>query len=356
MMTDSTPPAEAERSAEIRFLRRVLITAAVAVLALLLWRAANAVLLALASVLVAVLLLTAAQPLDRLGLSRGYALLAAGGAILVALALFVLLMGSQLQAQFAELANRLPEAVRSLEQRLGIDVPAFGGHGGQSGGGSGVPAGILGQIATFGRLLLDALSGLVLAVVGGVFLAASPGLYRRGLVRLLPRSQHGRAEDTLKAIGNALRLWLMGQLIAMSIVGVLVGLGAWAIGLPAPLALGLFAGLAEFVPTIGSIVGAVPALLLALTQGTGGFLWTLALVVAVQQLESNIIEPVVQRRMVQIPPALLLFSVVAFGMVFGLPGVVLAAPLTVVAYVAVKKLYVRETLGEPTGVPGEEHD
>lgn len=110
------------------------------------------------------------------------------------------------------------------------------------------------------------------------------------------------------------------------------------------------------MPTIGSIAGAVPALLLALTQGTEGFLWTLALVVAVQQLESNVIAPVVQRRMVQIPPALLLFSVVAFGMVFGTLGVVLAAPLTVVAYVAVKKLYVRETLGEPTEVPGEEHD
>lgn len=229
MMTEATPPAQAERSAEIRFLRRVLSAAAVVVLALLLRRAANAVLLALASVLVAVLLLlAAARLLERLGFSRGYALLVAGGAILVVLALSVLFIGSQLQAQVAELASRLPEAVRSFEQRLGIDIPALGGQGGQgqggpSGGGSGVVTGILAQIATFGRLLLDALSGLFLAVVGGAFLAANPGLYRSGLVRLLPPGQHGRADGTLKATGNALRLWLMGQLIAMSIVGVLVG-------------------------------------------------------------------------------------------------------------------------------------
>ncbi|WP_272910997.1 AI-2E family transporter [Falsiroseomonas oryziterrae] len=155
------------------------------------------------------------------------------------------------------------------------------------------------------------------------------------------------------AAGAALRLWLGAQLVSMAIVGTLAGLGCWALGLPSPLALGLFAGLANFVPLIGAVAGAVPPVLLALAEGGTTFLWTAALFLAIQQVESNMIMPLVERRMVSLPPALLLFAVVAVGVVFGLPGILLAAPITVVAFVLVKKLYVRETLGRATEVPGE---
>jgi predicted PurR-regulated permease PerM len=107
------------------------------------------------------------------------------------------------------------------------------------------------------------------------------------------------------------------------------------------------------VPLIGPILGAAPALLLALTIGGDTFLWVALLFVAIQQVESNVITPIVTDRVVHIPPAVMLLAVVAFGSVLGLPGVVLAAPLTVVTYVLVTKLYVRETLGEDVEVPGE---
>jgi predicted PurR-regulated permease PerM len=155
-------------------------------------------------------------------------------------------------------------------------------------------------------------------------------------------------------MGRALHQWLLATLMAMGLVAVLVALGAWLIGLPSPLALGLFAGLAEFIPVVGPVLGAVPVLLLALTQGAGHFAWALALVLAVQQLEANMITPMIQQRMVEVPPALLLFSIVAFGAVFDLAGVVLAGPLTVVALVAVRMLYQRQTLGERVTVPGED--
>jgi predicted PurR-regulated permease PerM len=107
------------------------------------------------------------------------------------------------------------------------------------------------------------------------------------------------------------------------------------------------------VPLIGAVAGAVPALLLALAGGVNTTLWTAALFIAIQQVESNTITPWVQRRMVSLPPALLVLAVVAVGLLFGLPDVILAAPLTVVAFVLVKQLYVRETLGQRTEVPGE---
>jgi predicted PurR-regulated permease PerM len=134
----------------------------------------------------------------------------------------------------------------------------------------------------------------------------------------------------------------------------LTGGALWLIGLPSPLALGLIAAIGEFVPFLGPILAALPALIIAGSQSTEIFLWTLAAFVVIQQIESNLIAPIVQRETVSLPPALSLLSVLAFGVVFGPLGLILAVPLTVVAYVLVKKLYVRETLGEETRVPGEE--
>ncbi|WP_203073199.1 AI-2E family transporter [Falsiroseomonas ponticola] len=357
-MPDSAPPSPPPGGgwrSDIAFLRRTLIVAAILVLLLALWMAREAVLLAFAAVVVAVGLLAAAAPFQR-WLGRRWALAAAAGLVLAVLALGGALMGSQVQAQVSRLGEILPEAVEQAQRRLGIQLPGGGGAEGQPGGASVDPGAVgsaLGRVAGFGATVVDAAAAVVLAMVGGVFLAADPGRYRRGLVMLLPRSQQRRADEAMAASGKSLRQWLLATLLSMAIVGMLAGLGAWALGLPAPLAIAIFAGLCEFVPVIGSILGAVPALLLALTIGGDTFLWTLLLFVAIQQLEGAVIAPLVTQRMVNIPPALLLLSVVAFGAIFGLAGAVLAAPLTVVAFVMVKKLYVRETLGQATEVPGE---
>ena len=369
------PPRPSERAAaEAAFVRRVLIVAAVAALALLLWAVRGALLLLFGAVVVAVLLLAAARPFrDRLGLPHGAALAAGGASLLAVLALAAWLVGSQVRAQVTELAQRLPDAARSLEDRFGVDLPDLSQKEGQEaavqaasraakggGGGEGPTAALselgsaVGRIAAFGAVVLDALSALLLAVVGAVYLAADPAGHRRGVVALLPKSQQGRAEEFLEACGNALNGWLLATLASMAAVGTLVGLGAWALGLPAALALGLFAAVAEIVPVVGPIIGAVPALLLAAGAGFGTFAWTLVLVVAVQQVESNLLQPLLQKRMADVPPVLLLLSVVAIGAVFGVAGLVLAAPITVVAFVAVQKLYVRETLGNPAEVPGED--
>jgi len=185
-------------------------------------------------------------------------------------------------------------------------------------------------------------------------LAVDPTLYRTGFVKLFPQSLHERVDSALDASGRALELWLVGQLFAMALIGVLVTFAMWLVGLPSPLALGLIAGLTEFIPFIGPILGALPALLIAATRDTGTLVWTLIAFIAIQQIESNLIMPVIQRRTVLLPPVLSLFAVVAFGVVLGALGLIFAVPLTVVAYVLVKKLYVRETLGQPTPVPGED--
>ncbi len=146
---------------------------------------------------------------------------------------------------------------------------------------------------------------------------------------------------------------MLGQAIQMCLVGALTTVGVWLIGLPAPLALGAIAGLAEFIPYLGPVLASIPAILVAVTSGFYPALWTIVVYIIIHQVEGNVIVPMVQRRLVFIPPAVLLLSIVAVTEIYGTIGIIFAAPMTVIAFVAVKKLYVRDSLGQPTELPGE---
>ena len=150
---------------------------------------------------------------------------------------------------------------------------------------------------------MAAAAGLVLVIVTGIYLAIRPAVYREGFIKLFPIEWHDRIGATLDDNNSALRLWLGAQLMAMAIVGVLVGLGVPLLGIPSPLALGLIFALSEFVPVVGPIIGAIPVLLVALGLSWELALWALALVIVIQLLESNIIIPVVAGHAVRLPPA-----------------------------------------------------
>jgi predicted PurR-regulated permease PerM len=334
--------------------RRLLIAVAIVILALLAWHLVDVLLLVFGAVLVAVLLRALAGPIAAwTPLSDGWALATVAFALGTGIAVAAWLFGAEVRAQVGELADRLPEAWRSLEERLGatdlgerlVDRAQDAAPDAGS-----VLSGLTGVLYSF----VGGLADLLLIAFGGLYLAAQPDLYRRGVLLLFPADgPRERIAGTLDAAGAALRLWLLGQLVAMVFLFVLTGLGLWAIGVPAALALALLAGLAQFVPLIGPIVAAGPALLIALSEGAQIALWTLLLYVAIQQVESNLITPLVQRQAVSLPPAVTLFAVVAFGLLFGPLGILFATPLAVVAFVAVKKLWVREALGEPTEMPGD---
>jgi len=126
--------------------------------------------------------------------------------------------------------------------------------------------------------------------------------------------------------------FLKAQFLAMIVVGVLIYVGLSLVGLSSALPLALFAALAEFVPMVGPVIAAVPALIIALSLGLDSFLWTLLVFVIVQQCESNLLTPLLQQHMVSLPPAVTLFAVVAFGSLFGPLGLLLATPITVVIF------------------------
>jgi predicted PurR-regulated permease PerM len=209
---------------------------------------------------------------------------------------------------------------------------------------------------SWGTTIFGGVAALVVVIVAGLYIAARPEVYRSGFVMLFPKTRQKEIADTIDAAGEALRLWLGAQLLAMIIVGILIAVGLAFVGVPSPLALGLIAGVAEFVPIAGPVIGAVPALLLASTQDWHTVAWALAVFVVVQQIESNLIMPLVAGRAVALPPAVGLFAVVAIGVLFGPLGLVLGYPLAIVIDVAVRKLYVRDTLGEEVEVIAEQPD
>ncbi len=354
----ATPPDRLRQTGLRDFVVRIALAAGMAALLFLAWQARQALLLIFTAMVVAVIFDAASRPFrDHASFSRRWGLAAAALVMAAALGMAGWLVGSRLTAQFEQLVMALQDAEPMIRGWLGLDGSGDGSGGegsAEGGGGSLAPFLDWAMSATsWGLGAVGAAGSFVLVIVAGYFLASEPGLYRRGVTMLFPTDQQGRVEDALVQVGAGLFQWLKGQLVSMMLVGMLVGLGTWFIGLPAPLALGIFAGLANFVPMVGSIAGAVPALALAATHDASTFLWTAGLILMVQQIESNMIMPMVERRMVHIPPALLLLNVFLFGALFGGVGVVVAAPLTVAVFVLVKKLYVVDVLDQKVELPAE---
>jgi predicted PurR-regulated permease PerM len=194
----------------------------------------------------------------------------------------------------------------------------------------------------------------LVVIFGGIFLAAQPRFYKSGAIKLVPEAKRALIAGAMDDSERALRLWLKGQLIAMVVVGLLTGFGLWMLGMGSAVALGLLAALLEFIPFVGPIVAAIPAVLIALTLSPELALSVVILYTVVQQVEGNVLQPIVQQYAVDLPGVVLIFSLIAFGTLFGVIGIIFAAPLAVVTYVMVKKLYVRETLGTATPIPGED--
>ncbi len=336
------------------FAVRVLIVLGLVVLLLTLWQLRDVLLLVFGAVVVAAILDAGARPIERLVLGhRSIAIVAVAILLVAALALLFGLFGVEITAQLTGLFGRLDEAWRALKGRLeGTPLSPLlpGGDGGSPlpsvGGLTGWLTGVMGS-------LVDSLINLLLLVFGGVYFALQPALYREGLLKLVPtEAARGKGREAMNAGGNALRLWLIAKLVSMTAIGLLAGLGTWALGLPTPLGIGVFAGLVSFIPLVGAVAGAVPALLLASAEGWSLVVWTGLLFFAIQQVEGQLILPLAQKYTVSLPPALTLFAIVAFGVLFGFVGVVFAAPLTVVSFVLVKALWVEAALGRETDVPG----
>jgi predicted PurR-regulated permease PerM len=195
------------------------------------------------------------------------------------------------------------------------------------------------------------LAGLLLIVVMAVYIGADPALYHRGLMHLFPRRSRKRAGDVLSAIASVLRKWLVTQLIAMLVIGAVSTIALLILGVKAAFALGIIAGLTEFIPTIGPVLGAVPAIAMGFLDSPEKALYVTIAYVLIQQLENHILIPLLMKGEMNLPPALTIVTQALMALVFGFLGLLVAVPLLAVAVVTVKMLYVEDVIGEPVVVP-----
>lgn len=304
----------------------------------------DVVLVIFAGILVAVLLRGAGGWVARrLGIATGWGIALLSVVIVGFAVAGTLTFASDMAAQLDQLSERIPQAFAQLRDRVDDyhwgrkaldELTSFNFMSRE-----GRTAATLAVSSTLG-----ALGNFVVIVFVGIYGALDPSPYRNALLALLAPSIRPRGATVIDKCVATLRNWVSAQLISMTVVGVLTGLGLWAIGLPLAFILGVIAGLLTFIPNIGPILSAVPALLLAFIDGWDMVLWVLGVYVVVQTLESYFITPFVQQEKVSLPPALVISVQVMFGTFFGILGLALAMPLSAMAITLIRELYVHDYL------------
>jgi predicted PurR-regulated permease PerM len=287
----------------------------------------------------------------RTPLPPGAALAVVGLLLLALLGTGGYFFGKAVAEQTIELSVRLPQVVASLMEqlrqyewgRLLIGAVADGGKQAAS-----APQAVGGALKAAGSTL-EFLANTAIVLFFAVFIAAQPGIYVHGVLHLVPLRGRERAREVLHEIGHVLQRWLVGQSVLMASIAIMSGTGLLLLGAPLALPLALLAGLLNFIPYVGPILSAIPAVLLGFAESPQLAFHIALLFLGVQMVEGNILEPLIQHKAVYLPPALILFSQVLLGIVAGPLGLIIATPFTAAAMVAVRMLYVEDALGDRPG-------
>ena len=343
-----------ESPATVAFAQRVLVATCVvvSVLAVLMfiWYAADLFMLIFASVLVSILLRAFTDFVTRkTGLGHGVALVLVSLGLVVLIAITAWLVTGRIGTQVAELRVQLPQAVENVRRYLGqyelvrnaLDsMPTFNEWVARRGGA------VLSQLTGLASTTVGVVVNILIVGILGIYLASQPDLYSRGLKHLLPLGYRKRAGEVLGVIDEGLRRWLIGRFALMVINGALTAIGLKLLGIPLSLTLGLLAGLLNFVPNFGPWIAATPAVLIAFLQSPQQALYVAVLYLVLQSVDGYLLTPLVDRKSVELPPVLTITAQVILGLAFGFLGILLASPLTAVALILVKMLYIEDLLGD----------
>ncbi|MFZ0257740.1 MAG: AI-2E family transporter [Gammaproteobacteria bacterium] len=319
------------------------------------WHVRNILLILFLSILFALLIDGLARVLrSYLSIRHSIAVLLATVCVFGGLAAITWAAGPHIGTQLSELQQRLQEATETLESKIKSQdwmSPLLSSANAKQIAPSAKD--FLGGITGVFSSTIGAVANLLIILLLGLYLAFSPQLYVNSIIITIPAKGRQHTTEILEFIGHALRWWLVGRILSMTLVGVLTTLGLYLIGIPLYFALGFIAALLSFVPYIGPIIAAIPAVLIGFIQGFDQAANVILVYIVVQSLESYFITPLIQRRVVSLPPAALLSAQLLMGALLGTLGVVVAAPLTLVFIVLVQVLYVRDQLGEDVNILGQ---
>jgi len=349
--------------------------------ALFLWYSIYVLFLLFAGVLVAILLRALADVVARhTKLSHRWSLAVVLVTLVAMIAGLWFLAFPPLSKQAAALAEKLPEAWQTFQAKVrqtpigGLVMgksgaastaatqpasqpsasPPFMLGGESSSGGAGTSVGaLLGRFGGFLSTVMDLVGAIIMVFFTGLFLAFDPKLYVRGAIRLVPPTYRVRFGEVIGAIGYTLKWWLIGQGITMTVIATATSIGLWLLGVPLAFVLGVIAGLFNFIPNFGPLFSMVPATLLALTISPERAIAVIVLFLVLQNLEGNVLTPLIQRKAVDLPPAIGIIAQILLGILVGAVGLILAWPIAAAAIIAVKMMYVEDLLGDEIETPDD---
>jgi predicted PurR-regulated permease PerM len=379
------PARSSWRSADI--LRAASIVAALFVILKLLWFANEIVIVAFLGTLFGVAVAAGVDRLERFRISRGF-----GAAFVVITFLMVVYaLGSfvapTIVQQGHELRLRLPDAAERFEGWLNKRNPALvssllGADTTQAAdtthaAAQATPSDTMPHAAPSSKLrenlgkklagsahylfpfltsTVEMFAGLLLILMMSVYIGADPATYRNGILHLFPKRKRKRIEEVLAAMATQLRKWLVTQLIAMLVIGSVSTIALLLLGVKAPFALGVIAGLLEFVPTVGPILSAVPAIAMGFLDSPEKALYVGLAYLVIQQLEGHLLIPLLMKGGMDLPPVLTIVTQGLMALLFGFLGLMIAVPLLAAVIVPVKMLYVEDALGDELGVEDDGDD
>ena len=344
------PPDISSTSKGDLFARRLIMTVVVVIAALLVWYTLHIFLLLFLGVIFGTFLhKTGALIADNTRIGVGWATVITVGLLIVAGLAALAFLAPQIGEQTEQLLDQLPDSWQQVETalartRLGDwamrHMPDFEQIAGSIGG-------LMHRATAWIYSAVGALLGVLIIMVLGLYLAFDVDLYTDGIKRLVPPGNRPRATKTIKALGETLYWWLLGRLFAMLIIAILSMVGLMLLGVPLAMTLGVFAAVMAFVPNVGPLIGLTPALLVAMQESWQLAAGVLALYTGIQTLESYLITPLVQRRTIAMPAALILAAQLIMGSLQGALGLLVATPLVACIMVLVDHLYIEAVLDEP---------
>lgn len=361
-MTGSAP-ATRLRSRDV--LRVALLVAGVYLALRLLWVARSVFFVGFLGVLFGITLSAGVTWLNRRGVPRGV------GAVLLVGAFFALLVGlgavtaPRITEQWHELQQQLPAALGRVEgwfrdQQGGVTELLQPDPGTKATPPADIRKTLAQQVDNLGANFfavftstLSVLGGILVTTFVAVFIAVDPRTYRRGIMHLVPHRARAKASEVMDAMGVTLRRWLVAQLIGMLVIGAITTVVLLLLGVRAAVALGIIAGILEFVPYFGPIISAVPAIAMGFLDGPEKALWVAVAYLAIQQIEGNLLMPLLMQEGLDLPPVLTILAQAVMALVFGFIGLLIAVPLLGTIMVPVKLLYVQDVVGDEVALPGD---
>lgn len=258
---------------------------------------------------------------------------------IIIIALMFWLIGAKLQSQIKALSDTLPSTIQNAQNQL--SKTSLGQSLVDNLTATETQDKAKAMAGAFFKSSFGVLGDVYVVLFLGIFFTASPLVYKKGMVALVPKRERQKASVMLDTLAESLKKWLKGKLFAMLVVFILTAIGLVIMDVPMWLSLAIIAGILNFIPNFGPLLAMAPAALVALLQGPTTAILVIGLYIVVQVVESNFITPQIQQRLVNIPPALIIIAQLIMGVLTGGWGLLLATPLMLIIIIVVQQTYIK---------------